>query len=96
MIDLINSAIKDDGNEKFSFYLDGDLSQMSSQRRFLSERGIVIQQNNVYPCLRECDVEKAMRLIWEQRCDGWWHYKPQYLKYGICTEEDFTNRLKRC
>lgn len=96
MCDLLNLAINNERNEKFSFYLDGDLSQMSSQRRFLNERGIVTQQNNVYPCLRESDVEKAMKMIWEQRCDGWWHYKKQYVEYNICTEEDFNNRLKRC
>ena len=76
--------------------MDGDLCQMANQRRFLNERGISTAQNNVYPCLKNDDIEKAMRLIWEQRCDGWWHYEDQYVEYGICTKEQYLERLKRC
>jgi len=95
MFNLLAAAVNDERNENYSFFLDGDLSQMSSQRRFLNERGIQTRQNNVYPCLRESDVLKALQLIWEQRCDGWWHYRDKYVELNICTKEDFNNRLQR-
>ena len=81
--------------DEFTFYLDGDLCQMSNQRWFLSECGVEVRQNNVYPCLRQKDVPRALTLIWQRKCDGWWHYKEKYVQYGICTEEEFYNRLKQ-
>jgi len=88
MIDLLNSAVKNDKNKDYSFYLHGDLCQMSSQRSFLNSHGIVTKQNNVYPCVKECDIQKALTLIWEHRVEGWWHYRDKYVDYGIWTEED--------
>lgn len=81
--------------EKFSFFLDGDLSQMGRQRVFLNSRGIETKQNNVYPCLRDSDVPRALALIWSYHVEGWWHYKEEYVKYSICSEEAFNNRLKK-
>jgi len=95
MIDLIEAAQNNEKHENYTFFLDGDLSQMSSQKRFLNERGISTKQNNVYPCLRQSDVKEALTLIWEQRCDGWWHYCKYYVEFGICTKEEFNNRLQR-
>jgi len=81
--------------EKYNFFLDGDLSQMSFQRTFLNNRGISTEQNNVYPCLRQCDVKNALTLIWEQSCDGWWHYKKKYVELEICTAEEYNSKLSR-
>jgi hypothetical protein len=94
MLDLLNSAANDERNKDYTFFLSGDLSQMSTQRSFLSSRGFDLKQNNVYPCLKEEDVEKALKLIWEQRVEGWWHYEDRYVKHGICTKEEFWTRLK--
>ena len=79
--------------QDFNFFLSGDLSQMATQKQFLSNMRIVTKQNNVYPCLREVDIEKSMTLIWKNKVEGWWHYKDQYVKYGICTEDEFMKRL---
>lgn len=95
MNNLLQSAINDEKNTDFTFFLSGDLCQMSNQRRFLNENGIETKQNNVYPCLMQKDISKALTLIWTLKCDGWWHYRDNYILYGICTEEDFNNRLKR-
>ena len=84
-----------DNKDEFTFYLDGDLLQMSNQRRFLNERDIQTRQNNVYPCLRQQDVVMSLSMIWSQKCDGWWHYREKYVQYGICTEEQFYNYLQR-
>lgn len=82
--------------ENYSYFLDGDLSQMSIQRRFLNERGIRTEQRNVYPCLRPSDVKQALTLIWENHVEGWWNYRDKIIELEICTEENFYNRLKRC
>ena len=94
MIELFKAAKDDEKNLGYTFFLNGDLSQMSNQRSFLSSKGISLKQNNVYPCLRDIDVKKALTLIWENRVDGWWHYKERYVQHEICTEEQFNNRLK--
>ena len=93
MIDLIKSAIDKEENKDYTFFLSGDLCQMGSQRDVLNRRGIVTKQNDVYPCVRECDVKEALQVIWETRTEGWWHYKESYVKHSICTEEEFNNRL---
>lgn len=92
---LIQSAIKNERNEEYKFFLEGDLCQMSTQREFLNSRGIKTRQNNVYPCLKESDVPKAMYLIWNNRVEGWWHYEELYVKHSICTKEEFRARLMR-
>lgn len=95
MIDLLESAAKDETNRTHSFFMKGDLSQMSIQRNFLSSRGFDVKQNNVYPCLKEEDVEKALKLIWEQSVEGWWHYEDLYIKHNICSKEQFWVKLER-
>ena len=95
MENLLRAAIDKEKNQEYSFFLDGDLNQMSVQRSFLNKHGIETKQNNVYPCLKEEDVSKSLKLIWEFEVDGWWHYKKEYVKYNICTEEEFINRLNQ-
>jgi len=95
MYDLLNSAINEEKNKEFTFFLSGDLCQMSSQRTFLNSRGIQTKQNNVYPCVRQSDVSKALRLIWESKTDGWWHYRDSYVFHSICTDDEFMAYLNR-
>ena len=92
MIELLTAAKKGESDKTYSFFLSGDLSQMATQRTFLNEHGVTTKQNNVYPCLKECDVEIALKLIWENRVDGYWHYEDRYIKHGICTKEEFRER----
>lgn len=92
---LLTAAISNEKNVEFTFYIEGDLCQMSSQRSFLNGRGIQTKQNNVYPCVRECDKVKALTLIWENHVEGWWHYKESYVKHNICTAEEYRTRLMR-
>ena len=89
MYNLIESAISEEKNEDYSFYLEGDLCQMSSQREALNSRGVQTKQNNVYPCVKECDKTKALTIIWENRVEGWWHYEDLYVKRNICTKDEF-------
>jgi len=82
---------------RHTFYLSGDLSQMSAQGRFLRGRGFSVEQNNVYPCVTPEDKQAALQAIWDARCDGWWHYQREYVELGICTAEEFKEALDiRC
>ena len=87
MYNLIQSAISNERNKEYNFYLNGDLNQMATQSRFLNSCGIKTKQNNVYPCLKESDVKNALTLILERKVEGWWNYRSEYKKYGIdCTD----------
>ena len=94
---MMEQAIKNESNEKYSVYLAGDLCQMSAQSDFLKAHGIDVKFNNVYPCVKECDKKEVFQLIWHHKCDGWWHYDKQYVELGICTKEEFRRTLtKQC
>lgn len=76
------------------FLLDGDLSQMLRQEEFLSSRGMDVGHSDVYPGLyTEEDFKKALKLIWDNRVDGWWNYKTEYINHAICTSELFDSAL---
>ncbi len=94
MIDLLEAAAKNENNKDHTFFLDGDLNQMSAQKRFLSSIGIVTKQRNVYPCLKDEDVKKALTAIWTNKIDGWWNYLKEYVELEICTEGEFNDALR--
>lgn len=95
MYDLLKSAVNGEENRNFSFYIEGDLCQMSAQRSFLNARGIETKQNNVYPCLRQEDVAEALHMIWDSKVEGWWHYMDDYVRHSVCTKEEFLAYLNR-
>ena len=76
-------------------YLRGDLNQMANQRQFISKNDIDLTQVDVYPVVGKSNVIQALSLIWLHSAPGWWHYKDEYIKYGICTNEDFKAKLKK-
>ena len=92
---MLAQASLDERNEDYSICLDGDLCQMSAQANFLRSHGIDVKFNNVYPCVRPCDKEKVFKLIWDRKCDGWWHYQKEYAELGICDKEEFKETLNR-
>jgi|WetSurMetagenome_2_1015567.scaffolds.fasta_scaffold1001102_2 hypothetical protein len=79
---------------EYTFNLSGDLCQMSTQGSFLSKQGFSVRQSNVYPVLKEEDVPRALKLIYDLNVEGWWHYKDRYIKHAICTSEDFQKKLE--
>jgi hypothetical protein len=79
----------------FSFYIRGDLHQMSIQKSFLSRYRVNIQQQGVYPAIKQIDVPKVLELIYENRVYGWWHYKDEYVALKICTKDEFDKALER-
>ena len=91
---LLSTAQEAKASPEYTFYIKGDLCQMSSQGSFLKKYGFSVSQSNVYPVIKEEDVPKALRLIYESRVEGWWHYKEKYTELGICTPEEFDEALK--
>ena len=91
---LCCGADKVTASSEYTFYLSGDLCQMSSQKSFLRNQGFGVSQSNVYPVLKEEDVPRALKLIYDHRVEGWWHYKEKYVKHDICTAEEFDTALK--
>jgi len=79
---------------EFSFYLKGDLEQMSIQRAFLQNIGLEVEQSNVYPVLKQEDVPAALIRIFESRVKGWWNYKEKLVELNICTAEVFMEQLR--
>jgi len=77
-----------------SYYFEGDLSQMGAQRRLLSNYGFNVKMSDVYPTVEtEEEFIKAISLIWEMRCEGWWHYDEYYFKHNVCTPYEFWSNL---
>lgn len=91
---LVSAATKRD--DRAIYTLTGDLCQMANQGNFLQKAGFRVGMIDVYPGLHtEDDFKAALKAIWDNGVDGWWHYEKQYIKYGICTKEDFAIRLGR-
>jgi hypothetical protein len=77
------------------FHLNGDLKQMATQMVVLKERGIKVEVDGGIPFVEEKDYHRALLIIWVNAIHGWWNYKDDFLKYAICTEEQFMKRLKK-
>jgi hypothetical protein len=89
-----SSADKRDDGVKYT--LEGNLCQMATQERYLRNRGFRVGRMDCYPGLyTEEDHQAALKAIWTNRVDGWWHYEDEYVHYGICTSEEFGARLGR-
>lgn len=74
--------------------LDGDLNQMYTQMDFLRQKGISVRTDGGMPILEAKDYEQSLRLIYSYGIIGWWNYKEDLVSLGICTEEQFVDRLK--
>jgi len=95
IFNLIQSgANNNEAPEEFTFSLSGDLCQMSAQKNVLLNSGIAVGQNNVYPVIKEADKERSFQIIWDTKTDGWWHYEEYYIKFDICSKDEFRKELK--
>ena len=80
---------------KQEFFLEGNLLQMGEQRDFLQEQGFRVGKVGVYPTLStEQEYNEAIRLIWEHKVSGWFHYRLNLIETGVCTNEEFSQSLK--
>lgn len=90
--DLMSKA-HDDAPEEYNCYLQGDLSQMSTQMNLLTSNGIDVQVSGGIPCIKESDFNKAMQLIYDNETEGWWNYKDTFINCKICTRTEFKHKL---
>jgi hypothetical protein len=94
VLNLLCTANDAKASDEYTFYLNGDLSQMAEQKSFLINRGMDVSQRNVYPVLKECDVLQALKILYEHKVKGWWNYRDRYIKHEICTKEEFQKALE--
>ena len=76
-------------------HLNGDLNQMATQMAELRMHGIRSEVDGGIPYIEDKDYARALAIIWMGGIAGWWNYKDDFLKYGICDEEQYMGRLKR-
>jgi len=84
-------------NDEIKYTLSGgDLSTLARHASFLKEHGFDVGFNDIYPGFKTREEkERALRLLYEHRIDGWMCYKTDLIEYGICTAEEFeTNRAE--
>jgi hypothetical protein len=88
---------KDDPNSPYKYLLSkGDLNQMIAQENFLTKRGFDVGSRDVYPALKtQEDYDRAVKLIFECRVDGWWRFEEDLIRLGVCTQEEFNKVLGR-
>jgi len=46
------------------------------------------------PLIESVDYESAVRKIYESCVIGWWNYREYLIENGICTQEEYMNKLK--
>ena len=73
--------------------LNGDLSQMYEQKKFLELRGFKLTVNGGIPSIDGSDYPQAIKLLYTYQISGWWNYKEDLILLDICTEEQFIERL---
>jgi len=87
---VLNAALNDTRDEGFTFLLMGDLRTMSEMEAFFRKNGFEVGHQNVYPALREQDIERALRLLWERKYVRWCpQFRSKLIELGICTDEQF-------
>lgn len=93
VLGLMGRAGSKKKSEEYTFYLKGSLSQMSEQEAHLRRIGVEATHSDVYPVIKEADVERSLRSIYICKVDGWWHYQEKYIALGICTQQEFESAL---
>lgn len=93
VLGLIGCAGSKKKSEEFTFYMGGDLSQMSKQESHLHSIGVETTHSDVFPVIKGVDVKRALESIFKNRVEGWWHYQSKYEELGICSAEEFDSAL---
>lgn len=73
--------------------LQGDLNQMAIQMRELHLNGIKSCVQGGIPFIEKEVFPRALTIIWIDSIHGWWNYKDEFIKYGLCTEKEFNEKL---
>lgn len=88
-----NSSNTDDTMEQC--FLTGDLGQMGTMSDALSQAGFDVRHWDAYPVLLHDDIIPGLRYLWDHRVPGWWNQRESFIKYGICTAEEFQGHFQQ-
>lgn len=78
------------------FTFDGDLNQLGTIYRRLHDAGFAVVKSNVYPGFpedAEDEYRRALDYVYGCRVNGWWNQREALIRYGICTEDEYTAAL---
>ena len=76
--------------------LNGDLGQMASQKRYLEAHGINMGITGGIPGFyTEYDALRGLKLIWDNKFNGWRNYRHDFINLGICTEDELKAGLAK-
>ena len=91
---LSNAGTDTTDHDTEGISLTGDLSQMGTMGRVLRTAGFDVRNADVYPVIqgRE-EIVRALRYLWDHMIDGWWNQSDAMVKYGICTFDEYRERL---
>lgn len=75
--------------------LRGDLSQMGTMSQILNDAGFPMRHWDVHPVIQGTaeQIKAALKYLWDHETHGWWNQDRAFVKHGICTDEEFTNKL---
>ncbi len=76
----------------------GDLNQMGVIYVTLLQAGYPVVKSDVYPGFTKDNEEKykeALAFLYENRIEGWWNQHSALIRNGICTEEEYSEALKK-
>lgn len=75
--------------------LNGDLSQMGTMGQVLNDAGFPMRHSGAYPVIQGTveQIKAALKYLWDREIHGWWNQDRAFIEHGICTDEEFTNKL---
>lgn len=74
--------------------LNGDLNQMYKQFSYLTDRGFDVITEGGIPQVESSSYGLAVLEIYENSISGWWNYRDYLISHGICTQEQFMEKLR--
>lgn len=79
------------------YVFSGDLSQMGTIEAYLRMQGFAVVKCDVYPGFPKdqfSEYIRALRLLYEEKIEGWWNQEEALIAHGICTPQEFRIRLE--
>lgn len=72
-------------------------AQSEAVIRFLEEQGLPVEDFEGSPAFREAhtsEYRQALKLLFENRIDGWWNLRLAMLREQVCSEGEFKKVMK--
>lgn len=96
-IDLFSNAIISPLPSVQIYTFRGNTEELLEQQIILEMTGINVVMTTEYLVVnKEDEYKRALSVIWNEQVGGWRRYKDQFVKYGICTKNQFSRRYYGC